>query len=87
MTPKSVARHDGRMFRRRKKATIPYWKLEDVPAGDGEAPHPEDVGPAWIYRPDGIEEPVLDGEWIRRADAQRIATDGGHELQLDDGFD
>ena len=75
------------MFRRRKKITILYWKLEDVPAGDGEAPHPEDVGPAWIYRPDGSEEPVHDGEWISRADAQRLAAEGGYELQLDDGFD
>jgi len=57
------------------KATALYWKLEDVPVGDGEAPHPEDIGPAWIYRPDGSEEPVLEGEWITRADAQRIAAE------------
>jgi hypothetical protein len=31
-------------------ATTLYWKLEDVPVGDGEAPHPEDVGPAWRTR-------------------------------------
>jgi hypothetical protein len=36
---------------------------------------------------DGGEEAVLDGEWITRADAQRIAAEGGYELQLDDGFD
>jgi len=69
------------------KATILYWKLEDVPVGDGEAPHPDDIGPAWIYRPDGGEEAVLDGEWITRADAQRIAAENSYELQLDDGFD
>jgi len=27
------------------KATILYWKLEDVPVGDGEAPHPDDIRP------------------------------------------
>jgi hypothetical protein len=68
-------------------ATVLYWKLEDVPEGDGEAPHPADIGPAWIYGPDGSEEPVRDGEWITRADAQRIAGENGYELQLDDGFD
>jgi hypothetical protein len=40
-----------------------------------------------IRRPDGGEEAVLDGEWITRADAQRIAAESGYELQLDDGFD
>jgi len=64
------------------KANILYWKLEDVPAGDGEAPHPEDIGPAWICRPDGSEEPVLDGEWIRRADAQRLAAEVGMSFSL-----
>jgi hypothetical protein len=68
-------------------ATILYWKLEDVPMGDGDAPRPEDIGPAWIYTPDGAEETVLDGEWISRADAQRLAVESGYELQLDDGFD
>ena len=60
-----------------------YWKLEDAPEGDGETPHPTDVGPAWIYRPDGSEEPVRNGEWITRADAQRIADESGYELGLD----
>jgi hypothetical protein len=69
------------------KATILHWKLEDVPAGDGEAPRPEDIGPAWIYGPDGGEEAVLDGQWITRAEAQRIAAENGYELQEDDGFD
>jgi hypothetical protein len=26
-------------------ATTLYWKLEDMPVSDGEAPHPEDIGP------------------------------------------
>lgn len=64
-----------------------YWKLEDVPVGDGEAPRPEDIGPAWIYLPGGGEEAVLDGAWISRADAQRIAAESGYGLQVDDGFD
>jgi hypothetical protein len=63
------------------------WKLEGVPVGDGETPHPEDIGPAWIFRPDGGEEALQDGRWITRADAQRIAVDSGYELRIDDGFE
>lgn len=69
------------------RATTLYWKLEDVPRGDGEAPHSEDIGPAWIYQPDGSEEAVRDGEWITRVEAERIAAETGYELQVDDGFD
>jgi hypothetical protein len=68
------------------KATILYWKMEDGP-GEGDVPDPEDVGPAWVYLPEGSEEPVREGEWITRAQAQRIASEHGYELQLDDGFD
>ena len=66
---------------------IVCWKLEDVPVGDGEAPHPDDIGPASIYRPVGGEEAILVGEWIKRADAQRIAAENTYDLQLDDGFE
>jgi hypothetical protein len=66
--------------------TVLYWKMEDGP-GDGESPDPEDVGPAWVYGPDGGEEPVNEGEWITRTEAQRIASESGYKLQLDDGFD
>lgn len=69
------------------KSTSLYWKLEDVPEGDGESPQPTDIGPAWLYKPDGSEEPVSEGEWITRAEAERIATESGYELQVDDGFD
>ena len=62
-------------------ATQLYWKLEDVPQGDGESPHPTDVGPAWIYPPDGGEEPVRSGEWITRADAEAIAAEHGYDLR------
>ncbi len=68
------------------KATILYWKLEDVPVGDGEAPHSEDIGPAWIYLPDGSEEEVLGGEWITRTDAERLAGENGYHVQLDERF-
>ena len=68
-------------------ATVLYWKLEDVSEGDGEKRHPADIGPAWIYLPDGSEDPVRDGEWITRADAEQLAAENGYELQLDDGFD
>ena len=66
-------------------ATQLYWKLE-VPEGDGETPHPADAGPAWIYRPDGSEEPARNGEWSTRADARRIADENGYELELNDGL-
>ena len=39
--------------------------------------------PAWIYWPDGSEEPVRNGEWITRADAQRIADENRYELEQD----
>ena len=42
------------------------------------------VGPAWIYPPDGGEEPVRSGEWITRADAEAIAAEHGYDLTLDD---
>jgi hypothetical protein len=67
-------------------ATTLYWKLEDGP-GEDEAPHPEDVGPAWIYYTDGSEEAVRNGEWITRADAQRLSAETGYRLQIDDGLD
>jgi hypothetical protein len=73
--------------RERANATILRWKLERVRVGDGEVPHSEDVGLAWIFRPDGGEEPVQGGRWITRADAQRIAADSGYELELEDGLE
>jgi len=46
------------------------------------------VGPAWIDTYDGDErisnEQVADGEWITRAEAQRLAESNGYELALDD---
>jgi hypothetical protein len=69
------------------EAIVLYWKLEDVLEGDGESPHSADVGPAWLYLPNGSEQPIRDGEWITRADAQELAAKNGYELQADDGFE
>ena len=64
----------------------PEWKSEvSPPESDGETPD-ADVGPAWIYPPDGSENPVRDGDWSARADAQRLAAEDGYALPLDDGF-
>ena len=60
------------------KATL-YWKYEDGPP-DAEEDDPNDVRPAWIIEPDGNERDVNEGEWITRAEAKRLASDGGYEL-------
>ena len=64
------------------KPTRLYWKFEDGPeeAADDD---PNDVGPAWIDKPDGTSEKVNDGEWITRAEAKRLAAEGGYQLDED----
>jgi hypothetical protein len=66
-----------------EKAAQLYWKLEDGPE-DAEGDDPNDVGPAWINHPDGTSESVRDGEWITRAEAERLAAENGYELAVDD---
>jgi len=60
-----------------------YWKWEDGPE-DAEGDDPNDVGPAWIDHADGTSEKVRDGEWITRAEAERLAAESGFELSIDD---
>lgn len=59
------------------------WKWEDGPE-EADGDDPNDVGPAWIDRPDGISEKVNGGEWITRSEAERLAADHGYELVTDD---
>jgi len=59
------------------------WKWEDGPE-DAEGDDPKDVGPAWIDHADGSSERVNDGQWITRAEAQRLAAEKGYEVAMDD---
>lgn len=60
-----------------------YWKYEDGPEG-AETANPNDVGPAWLDSPEGVSEPVADGEWITRAEARRLASAHGYALEEDE---
>jgi hypothetical protein len=63
-----------------------YWKYEDGPeaAGGELVDSPADVGPAVITEADGTEREVNGGEWITRAEAQRLANEGNYSLIVDD---
>jgi len=56
------------------------WKREGSPA---------DAGPAWLdtYSDDQLVEShrIAGGDWIARADAERLAVDHGYEFIADDG--
>jgi hypothetical protein len=64
------------------------WKFEDGPEDAPEEGSPNDVGPAWIDTYDGdkhvSDEKIRGGEWITRAEAQRIAAENGYEFTADD---
>lgn len=64
------------------ESTSLYWKFEDGPE-DAEDADPNDVGPAWIDRPDGTSEKVKGGEWITRQEARQLASENGYELDED----
>jgi hypothetical protein len=63
-----------------------YWKYEDGPENEGDelVDSPNDVGPAWIDHADGTSEKVKDGEWITRAEAERLAAENRYDLAIDD---
>jgi hypothetical protein len=56
------------------------WKDETGPGWPG-AGHPEREGPAYLERPDGSLEELNDGEWLKRADAQRIARENNYAFE------
>jgi len=64
------------------------WKYEDGPEDAADDGDPNDVGPAWLdtYEEDErrSSEKVAGGEWITRAEAQRLAAANGYELDVDD---
>ena len=60
-----------------------HWTFEDGPEDTDYDEDPDDVGPARICRSDGTEEQVNGGEWITRAEALRLATQFGYELDED----
>jgi hypothetical protein len=64
------------------------WKYDDGPEDAPEEGSPDDVGPAWIdtYEEDEriSSEQVAQGEWVTRAEAQRLASESGYELAIDD---
>lgn len=67
------------------------WKYEDGPQDAPDEGSADDVGPAWIdtYEDDErvSEEKVLDGVWINRSEAERIASENGYTFAADDGSD
>jgi hypothetical protein len=67
------------------------WKMEDGPEDAPTEGSPNDVGPAWIVvYEDGepvADEKVLGGDWITRAEAERMARENGLEFEADDGSD
>ena len=64
------------------------WKLEDGPEDAPDGGSPDDVGPAWVvvYENDVFvsDEKAADGEWITRAEAERLADEKGWGFHVDD---
>ena len=64
------------------------WKFEDGPEDAPGEGSPDDVGPAWVDTFEGQDlvssDKIADGEWITRADAERIASENGYEFSADD---
>jgi hypothetical protein len=63
------------------KATWLYWTFEYGPEESELDEDPDDVGTAWIERPDGTETKLNAGELITRAEARRLASAAGYELR------
>jgi hypothetical protein len=65
------------------------WKFEEGPEDAPDEGSPDDAGPAWIDTYEGDEhisgEKVLDGQWITRGEAERMAHENGYEFAADDG--
>jgi hypothetical protein len=59
------------------------WKFEDGPEDSEDDHDPNDVGPAWIERPDGSEEPVNGFDSITRHDARSLSEESGYRIHED----
>ncbi len=60
-----------------------YWRFEDGPEDTDLDDDPEDVGRAWLSRPDGRAEALHGGASITRIEALRLAIQYGYELDED----
>lgn len=59
-----------------------YWKRgTDSPDSYSDALHV--LGPAWVIEADGSERPLNDGDWISKAEAERLAAVGGFVLDAE----
>ncbi len=56
-----------------------FWRFAEG-RGDRPAGNPDDLGHAWIERPDGTERRVNDGVRITRSEARWLAGEYGYEL-------
>jgi hypothetical protein len=69
-------------------AGVLTWKVEDGPEDAPPEGSPNDVGPAWVTLYAGDEElsteQVNDGDWLTRADAERVAAEHGYMFAPDD---
>jgi hypothetical protein len=64
------------------------WKVEDGPEDAPLEGSPDDVGPAWVTLYAGEEElsteQLNDGDWLTRAEAERVAAENGYTFAADD---
>jgi hypothetical protein len=69
-------------------AAVVTWKVEDGPEDAPDEGSPDDVGPAWLTLYAGDEELSVeqldDGDWMTRAEAQRLAIENGYTFAADD---
>jgi hypothetical protein len=63
--------------------SILYWKWEEGPQINEGVPTPGDLGPAWVVQADATERTINGGDWITRAEAERLAEVGKHTLDAE----
>lgn len=65
---------------------ILYWRRADGPPDEEDFPGfptPRDAGPAWVIEVDGTERFINGGDWITRAEAERLAAAGQYTFDAD----
>jgi hypothetical protein len=55
--------------------------FRDGPEDSDEDEDSNDLGTAWIERPDGTEKTVNRGEWITRSESRRLAYEHRYQLE------
>ena len=63
------------------KTTWLYWTFEKGSEESELDEDPDDVGTAWIERPDGTESKLNGGALITRAEARRLTSGYGFDLR------